>query len=271
MIWASLGALAIGLSLGMLGSGGAILTVPVLVYLVGQDEKSAIAESLAIVGAIAAVGMLRSALQRRVDFRSAALLAFPGMAGTYLGAHLAARLSGALQLVMLGALMLVAAALMFRNGMRRRSPPEDCSANTQVATRGAFVAIASLQGAGLGLLTGLVGVGGGFLIVPVLVLLRRLPMLTAIGTSLAIITLNSSIGFAKYAATLHLHAAPSGEVPAIHWRIIFMFAAVGIIGSLLGNAMADRIPQAALQRAFAMFLVAMARFILVRQLPRVLF
>ncbi|MBS0188134.1 MAG: sulfite exporter TauE/SafE family protein [Planctomycetes bacterium] len=270
MIWAWFGAAAVGLSLGLLGSGGAILTVPILVYLVGHDEKIAIAESLAIVGAISAAGVLRSAFQGRVDFRSAALLAFPGMVGTYLGAHLATWLSGAFQLLMLALLMMGAATLMFRSGNAEDVRRAREGSQERGMTPRALLTIA-LQGVALGMVTGLVGVGGGFLIVPVLVLLRQLPMTTAIGTSLAIITVNSSVGFAKYTTTLHLHAVPGGAVPAIDWRLVVIFSAVGILGNLLGNALAGKIPQAALKRVFALLLVAMAVFILGRQVPRVFF
>jgi uncharacterized membrane protein YfcA len=262
MIWAWLGAGAVGLSLGLLGSGGAILTVPILVYLVGHDEKAAIAESLAIVGAIAIAGVARASAQGRVDFRSAALLAFPGIVGTYLGAHVAAYVPGAVQLLLLAALMLTASFLMFRKG---RAPAETTSGDAAISGRGPGNArarwVVSLQGVGLGLATGLVGVGGGFLIVPVLVLLRRLPMQTAIGTSLAIIAVNSTTGFLKYLSALEAHA--------LDWRTMGVFAAVGIVGSLVGNMLAGRIYQDTLTRIFAVFLVMMAGYILVRQAPRV--
>lgn len=265
MIWAWLGAAVVGLSLGLLGSGGAILTTPILVYLVGHDEKSAIAESLAIVGAIAAAGMLRAWQQGRVDFRSALLLAGPGIVGTSLGASLSIHLSGAVQLVMLAALMLTAAALMFRNGRRVKADAEGPrEAGTRTAPRPGCIWVVMLQGVALGLATGLVGVGGGFLIVPVLVLLRGLPMPTAIGTSLAIIAVNSSIGFAQY-----LWIFRDGELVRVDWTVIGTFAGLGIAGSLVGNFLAGRIYQDTLKRIFAIFLVLMAGYILVRQAPRV--
>ena len=271
MIWAWLGAALVGLSLGLLGSGGAILTTPILVYLVGHDEKSAIAESLAIVGAISAAGMLRAWQQERVDFRSAVLLAGPGMVGTSLGAHLSTFLSGAVQLVMLAGLMLSAATLMFRSGRQVRGGNASEGTRDEVApTRregGAWKVI--LQGLALGIATGLVGVGGGFLIVPVLVLLRGLPMPTAIGTSLAIIAVNSSVGFAQYLWLLRGGAGSAGTDLHIDWRIIGAFAGLGIAGSLLGNFLAGRIYQDTLKRIFAVFLVLMAGYILVRQAPRV--
>jgi len=270
VIWAWLGALAVGLSLGLLGSGGAILTTPILVYLVGHDEKSAIAESLAIVGAIAAAGVLRAWPQGRVDFRSAALLAGPGVVGTSLGAHLSTLVSGAVQLVMLAALMLSASALMFRNG----TPPKGVAvagsgAAAEASPRSGRLTVAILQGLGLGLVTGLVGVGGGFLIVPVLVLLRGLPMPTAIGTSLAIIAVNSSVGFAQYLWIARGHALEGDGGLRIDWAVIAVFAAIGVAGSLLGNLLAGRVRQGTLKRLFAVFLVLMAGYIVVRQAPKV--
>jgi uncharacterized membrane protein YfcA len=276
VIWAWLGAAAVGLSLGLLGSGGAILTVPILVYLVGHDEKSAIAESLAIVGAIAVAGVVRASMQKRVDFRSAALLAFPGIVGTYLGASAAEFISGAAQLVLLAGLMLAASALMFRNGSaraeRKDSEPHAVGPilpGCDTKKRCSLWMIA-VQGVGLGLATGLVGVGGGFLIVPVLVLLRRLPMPTAIGTSLAIIAVNSATAFLQYLAVFAESADAPGQPTRVDWAIIGVFAAVGIAGSLVGNFLAGRIYQDTLKRIFAVFLVIMAGYILVRQAPRVL-
>lgn len=267
MIWAWIGAAAVGLSLGLLGSGGAILTVPILVCLVGHDEKVAIAESLAIVGAIAIAGAVRAAPQGRVDFRSAALLAFPGIAGAYLGAAAARFIPGAAQLMLLAVLMTVASALMFRNGM----PMADASplrGSRPRSPAGALFLVA-VQGIGLGLVTGLVGVGGGFLIVPVLVLLRRLPMASAVGTSLAIIAVNSAAGFWKYHDVLRDHTSADGRALRMDWSIITVFSAVGIAGSLIGNLLAGRIRQETLKRVFAAFLVVMAAYILIRQAPRV--
>jgi uncharacterized membrane protein YfcA len=269
MIWAWIGAAAVGLSLGLLGSGGAILTVPILVYLVGHDEKSAIAESLAIVGAIAVAGVIRAAMQKRVDFRSAALLALPGIVGTYAGAHAAKFIPGAVQLVLLAALMLTAATLMFRSRPAPTASLAESLPPPAAPARGPLWIIA-LQGIGLGLATGLVGVGGGFLIVPVLVLLRKLPMPIAIGTSLAIIAVNSTTGFLKYLSMLGDRTGPGGVALHVDWNIIGVFIAIGIAGSLIGNALAGRINQNTLKRIFAVFLVVMAGYILVRQAPRVM-
>lgn len=253
MIYALLGAVAIGLVLGLLGSGGSILTVPVLVYLAGQPDKVAIAESLAIVGAIAAVGALPYARQRLVDWRSVLFFGVPGIAGTYGGAALAAFVPGAVQLALFALVMLLAAALMLRG---RRAP--EGSRPRQAAWK--IVA----EGLVVGLVTGLVGVGGGFLIVPALVLLGGLSMRLAVGTSLLIIAAKSFAGFAKYLDVL------AGLGQHVDWTLIGLFAAIGVAGSFAGHALSGRVPQRMLQRAFAVFLIAMGGFILVQESPKVL-
>ena len=259
MIWAWLGATLVGLSLGLLGSGGAILTVPILVYLVGHDEKAAIVESLAIVGAIALFGAARATFAKKIDWKSTLLLAIPGVAGTALGVHVAEWILGAVQLLILAGLMLTASALMFRAPPKANdAPPGAMKPGERAPTFGS--AIIALQGFGLGFTTGLVGVGGGFLIVPVLVLLRRLPMHVAIGTSLAIISVNSATGLVKSVIS---------KSSTIDWRVVGLFIALGIAGSLVGNILAGRIYQATLRKVFAVFLIVMAGYIAWRQAPRV--
>lgn len=251
MIWALIGAVAIGLVLGLLGSGGSILTVPVLLYLAGQPDKVAIAESLAIVGAIASVGSMSYARKGLVDWRSVARFGLPGIAGTYLGAVLASHVAGAVQLALFGVVMLMAAGAMLkgRAGLEGAAGPR----------RPAWM-VASL-GASVGVMTGLVGVGGGFLIVPALVLLVGLDMRLAVGTSLSIIVLNSVTGFLKYLDVL----AEAGS--GVDWRLVGTFAAVGVVGSLVGSRLSQRVPQTALRRGFAVFLVVMGIFILYKEAP----
>jgi len=246
-----IGALAIGLSLGLLGSGGSILTVPVLVYLVGQPEKIAIAGSLGVVGTIALVGALQNAGKGRVDWRSVAWFGLPGMAGTYAGAWASGFVTGAVQLTVFAVVMLAAAVMMFR---RARYEPAIGAARPL----GKVV----VDGLAVGALTGFVGVGGGFLILPALVLLGGLGMHVAIGTSLAIIALNAFTGFAK-----HLHLL-SQQGRSLDWAVLGTIALIGALGSVAGSHFADRIPQASLRRLFAVFLVAMALFILYESGPR---
>lgn len=267
-MWAWLGAAAVGLSLGLLGSGGAILTVPILVYLVGHDEKSAIVESLAIVGAIALTGAVRAALARRLDLRSTLVLALPGMVGASIGARAAVFVPGAVQLLLLATLMLVASVRMARSGPaapgdQPPSEPRPPAGPVPAARESLGRGIA--WGVGLGVATGLVGVGGGFLIVPVLVLVRRLPMAVAVGTSLAIIAVNSTTGFLHSLVPIGSSAAPV----TIDWSIVGVFTALGIAGSLVGSSLAGRINDRLLKRLFAGFLVAMAIYIVIRQAPRV--
>ena len=245
MAW--IGALCIGLSLGLLGSGGSILTVPVLVFLIGEGEKVAIAESLAIVGAIAFVGSLPYARRGLVHWRSVLLFGVPGMIGSFLGATVSAYISGTTQLVLFGFIMLAAAFLMFR-------PPRVDEVLEDTETRVAWK-IAS-DGLIVGAVTGLVGVGGGFLIVPALVLLGGLEIHVAVGTSLTIIALKSATGFVKYLDVL-------ADVDlGVDWQLIGIFVLVGVVGSMIGNWLASRTPQALLRRAFAVFLVVMGVFVL---------
>lgn len=253
MAW--IGAFAIGLSLGLLGSGGSILTVPVLIYLVGVPEKTAIAESLAIVGLIALAGAVPKWRRGLVDGRNVLLFGLPGMVGAYLGAWSAAFVSGEFQLVLFAVIMFVAAVLMMR-------PPKLKSPDEPVVRRAATRIV--IDGLIVGAITGLVGVGGGFLIVPALVLLGGLPMHRAIATSLAIIALKSATGFAKYSrvlAELDIH---------MDWSRIAIFAVIGFVGSLLGGSLSNRLPRATLQRGFGVFLLLMGGFILAQYGPRMI-
>jgi uncharacterized membrane protein YfcA len=252
LILALLGALAIGLSLGLLGSGGSILTVPVLHYLVGQPDKVAIGGSLLVVGLIAAAGSVPYALRRQVDWRNVAWFGLPGMAGAFAGATLARWVPGTVQLTVFAGVMLLAAWRMLRGGTVNR-PDHDAP---RIAVVGG--------GIGVGLLSGLVGVGGGFLIVPALVLLAGVPMASAVGTSLAVITLNSFSGFARYVGVL------AREGLALDWRVLATVAAVGIVGSFAGQRIGQRLPQATLRRLFGAFLVVMGLFIAVDVAPRLL-
>jgi uncharacterized membrane protein YfcA len=247
-----LGAVAIGLSLGLLGSGGSILTVPVLHYLAGQPEKLAIGGSLFVVGLIAASASLPYALHRQVDWRNVAWFGLPGMLGAWLGATLARWVPGPVQLVAFALVMLVAAWRMLRGGVTGQSGDHP---NRLAVVAGGF---------GVGALSGLVGVGGGFLIVPALVLLAGVPMASAVGTSLAVIALNAFTGFAKYLGVLER------ESLQLDWTVLLAVAGVGIVGSFVGHRLGRRLPQATLRKAFGVFLVAMGLFIAFESGPRLL-
>jgi len=248
------GAIAIGVSLGLLGSGGSILTVPVLVYLVGQDEKVAIAGSLFVVGTIALAGSMQYVRARLIDWRNVAIFGIPGMVGTYLGALLAAYISGIVQLSLFAVVMLLASYLMLR--------PVDLEHVSVAAPRAAWKI--SIDGLFVGVMTGLVGVGGGFLIVPALVLLGGMPMHRAVATSLFIIALKSYSGFYKYLDVL------DKQDLQLDWNTLVLVTGLGIAGSFAGASVANRMPQTTLKKGFGFFLIVMGLYILVRSLPEAL-
>lgn len=236
----------IGLSLGMLGGGGSILTVPIFVYLLDFSAKPAIAMSLLVVGVTAAVGTLSHWRSGNVEVRPALLFGAAAMAGAFAGARLAAHISGGLQLLLLGLVMLAAAGSMFRR-------PSN-SADTGLASAGsrrASLPVLGLVGLGVGVLTGVVGVGGGFLIVPALVVLTGLPMKHAVGTSLLVIAMNAAAGFAGYL----------GQV-SIPWGFVGSFTAVAVTGILAGSYLIRLVSADALRRAFAVFLVIVGGLVL---------
>jgi uncharacterized membrane protein YfcA len=248
------GAVAIGVSLGLLGSGGSILTVPVLVYLIGQDEKVAIAGSLFVVGTIALVGSLQFIRAKLVDWHNVLVFGLPGMAGTYIGAALAAYLSGIMQLTLFSGVMLLASWFMLR--------PIDLGSGGAHEPRATWK-IAG-DGLGVGVLTGLVGVGGGFLIVPALVLLGGMAMHRAVATSLVIIALKSYSGFYKYTDVLE------AQNLELDWKTLMIVTGLGIAGSLAGGRLANRLPQNTLKKSFGIFLIVMGIYILIRSAPEAL-
>lgn len=235
----------IGLSLGLLGGGGSILTVPILVYVAHLPPKDGIATSLLVVGVTSAVAMLTHARHGRVAWRVGALFGAASMVGAYLGGRVAHFLPASWLLGGFTLMMLATALAMLR-------PRTDAEPSAMPAS-GALRAIGI--GIGIGILTGVVGAGGGFVIVPALVLLSRLPIRTAVGTSLLVITMNSLAGFAGAAA----HA----EIP---WRIAGWVTALAVVGSLLGALFAGRIKPETLRKGFAWFVLAMAVFMVAKQL-----
>lgn len=238
------GALIIGASLGLLGSGGSILTVPALRYLVDQPEKVAIGESLAIVGGISLIGALPYILKRTVDWRSVLLFGLPGMAGTWIGALVSTYISGTVQMLAFSAVMLLASVFMLR-------PVGPAGAASGGAEHQRAIWKISIDGLVVGIITGIVGVGGGFLIVPALVVLGGLSMRRAVGTSLLIIALKSFSGFAKYLDVLHQKGL---EVDP---QIIALFIGIGALGGLAGGKASSHLPQQGLQRGFAVLLLVM--------------
>jgi hypothetical protein len=234
----------IGVSLGFFGGGGSILTVPLLVYVFALDPKEAIASSLLVVAAASVSGAIQHWRIGNVELRTALTFGAAGMAGAHLGGRAGAYLDGALLLLLFAAMMIITAMAMWRG---RRVPK---AAVLGQRSLGPLLA----QGFGVGLFTGLVGAGGGFLIVPALALWAGLPLPTAVGTSLVVIVLNTLAGFSGYAGHVHLDYAIVGGV-----------ATCAIAGSFVGTYLAHRANPASLRRAFAGFVLAMATLILVRE------
>jgi hypothetical protein len=255
--------LATGLVLGLFGSGGSIIALPALMYLLHVDPKSAIAMSLGVVAVTATVSGLDNWRRGLVDVRIALVFGLFGVAGTFAGARLGLLTPVVVQLGLF-ALVMYAAAWRMLKPVRVVAP---ASAPGGVLNAGGGTAVIggcqdffspcmghiALHGIGVGMLTGLVGVGGGFLIVPALVLLSGVPMKTAVGTSLAIVAAKSYAGFAGY----------MGGVP-IDYALMSAFTAVTVVGSFIGTRLAGLVSQATLKKAFAWFLVAVATYILLK-------
>ena len=242
----------IGLSLGLLGGGGSILTVPILVYAAGLDAKDGIATSLFVVGATSLAAMLSHARAGRVAWRVGAFFGVASMIGAYGGGRLAHFLPAKALLAGFTLMMFVTAVAM----MRRRRDAASPSNTKSPKLEGAALARAAAIGVAIGALTGVIGAGGGFVIVPALVLFSGLPMRTAVGTSLLVIAMNS---FAGFAGTLS-HAT-------IHWPLALAVTAASVAGSLVGAALAGRVKPEALRTGFAWFVLAMALFMTVKELP----
>ncbi|MFJ6025839.1 sulfite exporter TauE/SafE family protein [Pseudarthrobacter sp. NPDC092424] len=240
----------IGLSLGVLGGGGSILTVPILVYVAGFEPKEAIAASLFVVGVTSAVSVLSHARGGRVMWRTGLIFGAAGMAGAFVGGLLGGHIPGQILLIAFAAMMVATSAAMLR-GRRKKNDDGAAPARHELPLGRVL-----LDGAVVGLVTGLVGAGGGFLVVPALALLGGLPMSVAVGTSLVVIAMKSFAGLAGYLTTVQLD-----------WGITLGVTAAAIAGTLAGSKLAGRIPEAALRKAFGWFVLAMGTFVLIQQAP----
>ena len=243
MVLAVLSGMLTGFALGIFGSGGGIVVVPALIYLLHLPPKEAIAMGLGIIAITAVISVVTHWRAANVDWRAAAIFGPIGMVGTYAGARVGAVVPASFQLGLFAVVMYMAAYRMLH---KSAIAAEDADREIHI-----FLLIAA--GAGVGLLAGVVGVGGGFLIVPALVLLASVPMKRAVGTSLAVVSLNSVSGFVGY----------MGTVP-IHYALMGSFATVTVISSLTGAHFARRLHADTLRRAFAWSLVIAATYILAK-------
>jgi uncharacterized membrane protein YfcA len=237
-------ALLIGVSLGLLGGGGSVLTVPIFHYILGYGVKPSIAMSLAVVGVTSGAGALGRLRRGELNGRAVLTFAPVAMLGTFGGARLALLVPAVAQLVLFAVTMLAAALFMWRGRPDSAAPPAR-----------PHVVLVALIGGAVGILTGLVGVGGGFLIVPALVLLLGAPVKEAVGTSLGVIALNSAAGFAGYLGKVEVDYATMAG-----------FTALAIAGVGLGSALGRRVSPGSLRKGFAVLLVVVGAAILLRSL-----
>ena len=239
--------LAIGLAVGMLGGGGSVLAVPVLVYVLGQSVDQATTASLLVVAAGAVAGGLGHARTGRVCWRHAGSFTLAALPGIAAGTAAAAAVGGSALLAAFALVMLAAAYATWHKAGSEDADPEAGDTCPPLRLPRDLAA-----GAGIGLLTGFFGVGGGFLIVPTLAIGLAFTMRTAVGTSLAIITATSLLGFVT-------HVVAGRGLDA---GLTLTMAAACVIGALLGAAAATRVPQRVLGRSFAVMVVAVALYLL---------
>ena len=239
-------ALAVGVAIGLFGGGGSLLLVPALTYLLGFETKQAVATSLAVVGISAAVGAVAARANGTLPIRPAFIVGIATMAGAFGGAIVGARLDDAVQLTIFGAVALAAAAILAWQSTRGSG----ARAADRVAPRAVLMAAA---GIGVGVVTGLVGVGGGFLIVPALVMVAGLEMREAASVSLFVLVLATASALLGYA----------GRVP-LPWAFVVPFAVIASIGTIAGVRAGHSMPQRRLQQVFAGALVLVAAFVLMR-------
>jgi uncharacterized protein len=250
----------IGVALGLIGGGGSILTVPVLVYLFSVDAVLATAYSLFIVGLTSAVGSVNYFRKGLVNVKTAVIFGIPSIIAVFATRALIVPaipsevfsvgnfvVTKSILLLLLFALLMIAASY----SMIKKSGPEK---NKTDEIQKFNYPLILLEGAVVGVLTGLVGAGGGFLIIPALVILSKLPMKKAVGTSLVIIAAKSLIGFFG-----------EGDGVSIDWIFLFKVSAFAIAGIFIGTALSKRVDGAQLKPAFGWFILVMGLYILIKE------
>ncbi|GAA1119641.1 sulfite exporter TauE/SafE family protein [Nesterenkonia jeotgali] len=247
LILAMVLAVGIGISLGLLGGGGTILAVPLLTYVAGMPPKEAIAASMFIIGVTSAVSVVAHARRGNVQWRTGFLFGAAAMAGAFGGGLMGSRLPSVVLMVAFGVMMVATALAMILDrraqaaaGPRKKLP----------------LAKILLEGLVVGLVTGMVGAGGGFLVVPALVLLGGLAMPAAVGTSLLIISMKSFTGLAGYLTSV-----------SIDWGPVLMITGITVIGALIGTAFGKHVPEKALKKAFGYLVLAMGIVVFLQELP----
>jgi uncharacterized protein len=254
-------AILIGVALGLVGSGGSIITVPVLVYLMHINPLVATASSLFIVGITSLIGGIKAYSEKMVDFKAVTEFGIPSILSIFIARHF---ILPALPdtmftinnfivsretflMVVFGFLMLFASLSLIRNKKRSDLHTEDHTENKVLPL--------IILGLLIGLITGLLGAGGGFLIIPALILFLGLPMKKAVGTSLLIIAINSIFGF--------LFSLKQFEY---NWLLLVVFTLLSIAGIFIGRRLSEKIPSEKLKKGFGWFILLMSIYIIIKEL-----
>ncbi|QQT28224.1 sulfite exporter TauE/SafE family protein [Sphingobacterium spiritivorum] len=254
-------AVLIGISLGLIGSGGSILTVPILVYILDINPILATAYSLFIVGMTSLAGGISQTISKQVDYRMVLLFGIPSIIMVlftrgYIMPHIPEEIGavgdfvltkGMFVMVLFAVIMLFASVSMIRSKEKVLVVEKHRYDNKSIILKGVF----------LGIITGMVGAGGGFLIIPTLVIFAGMPMKRAIGTSLMIIAFNSLIGFVGFVEI---------DGHEVDWRLLFLFSIAAIMGILIGTLLSRKISGSNLKTSFGWFVLIMGIMILVREI-----
>ncbi len=241
-------ALFMGSVLGLLGGGGSILTVPILAYVAGMPAGEAIASSLVVVGVTSLVGAVNHAKRGGVEWKTGIIFGGVAMVGAFVGGRLAVFVADWLLLALFAGLMVTTSVIMLRKSKPTNHVPSE-----------AGLPMIALEGFFVGAVTGLVGAGGGFLVVPALVILGGLPMHKAIGTSLLVIAMKSLAGVAGHLTHVD-----------IDWGLTMTVAGFAVVGSIIGARYSSKIPGDILRVVFAWFVLIMGTFILSKELLPIL-
>lgn len=255
MLLISLLAIIIGVLLGLLGGGGSILTVPALVYLADIPAKSAISMSLIVVGCTSVIAVYNHARKKHVCWKTGAIFGSAGMLGAFLGGRLTVHVPEALLLVLLGIVMLIASFSMILAKKTPLANDNNDLDNTAFCPAELPIFAILLDGFFLGVITGLVGVGGGFLLVPALTHLASLPVHAAIGTSLFIIALQSMAGLMGQAASININT-----------ELTILITCLAIFGSFIGSKVAHRLPASLLKQGFGYFILLLGGWLLYKEI-----
>lgn len=258
-----IGALFVGLILGLIGGGGSILTVPILVYALSFNPVIATAYSLFVVGTTSLVGTVKNVMNGKVVFKTAIIFAIPAFSAVYLtrayiipaipvqlfeiGSYLVTK--DLAIMIFFAVIMLLASVTMIRDSKKQRE--------TEAVTENSNYPLLMVQGVLIGLVTGMVGAGGGFLIIPALVLLAKLPMKKAVATSLFIIAINSLIGFLGDVQTYD-----------IDWVFLLIFTAISIVGIFIGIWLNKFIDGKKLKKGFGWFVLVMGIYIIYKEIAK---